>query len=525
MLNYAIEEQVSGLPKEAWERLTNGGAMGLEKESLRVSPDGSISQQKHPATLGATLTHPYITTDYSEALTELITPPLGTARQALAYLSDLQKFVYDHLEDEILWATSMPCALAGGDNIPLADYGTSNAGMMKTVYRRGLGHRYGRTMQVIAGVHFNFSFDQAFWPLYQEQQGFKGSEQDLIDQKYLGLTRNLLRFGWLIPYLFGASPTVCKSFLGGKPTQLEEFDASTYYEPFATSLRMGDIGYTNSKEKGAGITADYNSLERYIDSLARAIDTSCPTWEKIALLESGEYQQLNTHILQIENEYYSTVRPKQVLRGLEKPTSALRKRGVQYIELRSLDVNAFHPLGVSEDQLRFLRLYMIYCLLLDSPSISTEERQEIDENIAASAHRGRDQDLTLVRHGDEVGLRDWAEELCHAMSPIAEMLDRHSSSANYQQVLAAQLEVVRDADRTPSARILAEMTKNGESFFHFAQRKSLEHQTYFEGFHLSPERRSQFDSDVTRSKQDQLQIEAADRVDFPQFLADYFSQV
>jgi len=524
-LNYTIDKQVKKLPKEAWNRLTNGGAMGLEKEALRVSSDGGISQQKHPEKLGSTLTHPYITTDYSEALTELITPPVSTAGEALAYLSDLQKFVYDHLEDEVLWATSMPCALAGGGNIPLADYGPSNAGLMKTIYRRGLGHRYGRTMQVIAGVHFNFSFDQAFWPVYQDQLEYHGDSQSFINQQYLGLTRNLLRFGWLIPYLFGASPAVCKSFLAGKPTRLDEFDAYTYYEPFATSLRMGDIGYTNSKEKGVGIKANYNSLEKYIDSLTHAIETSSPVWERIALLEDGEYQQLNTNILQIENEYYSTVRPKQVLRGMEKPTTALRRRGVQYIELRSLDVNAFHPLGVSEDQLRFLRIFMIFCLLLESPLITPKERQEIDDNIAGAAHRGRDRDLTLLRHGDVIKLRDWAEELCEAMSPVAEMLDQHSPSANYSKVLADQLEVVRDADRTPSARILAEMVENGEGFFHFAQRKSLEHQAYFKRCQLTAERHKQFQEDAERSIRDTKEVESSDSVDLPQFLEDYFAQV
>lgn len=523
-MNYAIDRQLKALPVEAQNSLANGGAIGLEKESLRVSPDGSISQQRHPSSLGATLTHPHITTDYSEALTELITPPLATAGESLGYLSDLQKFVYDHLQDEILWSTSMPCVLDGGDKIPLAEYGSSNAGVMKTVYRRGLGHRYGRTMQVIAGVHFNFSFDESFWPLYQESLGEQGDKRSFIDQRYLGLTRNLLRFGWLIPYLFGASPAVCKSFLGGKPTLLEEYDATTYYEPYATSLRMGDIGYTNSKEKGVGIKANYNSLENYINSLTHAIETSSPIWEKIGLNAAGQYQQLNTNILQIENEYYSTVRPKQVLRGMEKPTVALRKRGIQYIELRSLDINVFHPLGVGEEQLRFLRLFMVFCLLLDSPPISKSERQEIDENIASAAHRGRDCQLELVCQGKAVKLRDWAASLCKAMDPIAAMMDQYSPSANYRQVLAEQMEVVGDADRTPSARILAEMEKNREGFFHFAQRKSLEHQAYFQDYQLTPERLAQFEREALQSKLDQTQVEASDQVDFPQFLADYFSQ-
>ncbi|MCG8426389.1 MAG: glutamate--cysteine ligase, partial [Chromatiales bacterium] len=215
---------------------------GVEKECLRVSPDGSIAPSPHPQSLGSALTHPYITTDYSEALIEFITPPFVDSADALSFLCDTQKFVYQNLGPETLWATSMPCVLEGGANIPLAQYGSSNAGTMKTVYRRGLGHRYGRVMQVIAGVHFNFSFNTALWPIYQELLGDQQPSRAFIDASYMGLTRNLQRYGWLIPYLFGASPAVCKSFLAGKPTRLESFDESTYYEPYATSLRMGDIG-------------------------------------------------------------------------------------------------------------------------------------------------------------------------------------------------------------------------------------------------------------------------------------------
>ena len=251
----SVENRLRRLDNAGVAALLKGGVIGLEKESLRVSPDGGIAQTPHPRALGSALTHPYITTDYSEALLELITPPMDDGLQALDFLQDLHKFVYDNLEDEILWATSMPCVLEGGANIPIARYGDSNVGMMKTVYRRGLGHRYGRVMQVIAGVHFNFSVGQAFWPAHQELERARGSRRDFVDAAYLGQTRNLQRYGWLIPYLFGASPAVCKSFLGGRPTTLKEFDRSTYYEPYATSLRMGDIGYTNSKEKGVGIKA------------------------------------------------------------------------------------------------------------------------------------------------------------------------------------------------------------------------------------------------------------------------------
>ena len=399
-----LEERLARLHNSGQRGVLSGGRVGLEKEALRVSADGMISRAPHPAGLGSPLTSLYITTDYSEALTELITPPLSTGRQALDFLRDAQQFVVSRLQDEILWATSMPCVLQGGEKIPIAEYGSSNAGMMKTVYRRGLGHRYGRVMQVISGVHFNYSLPDTFWPIYQRLEQNGGDSRAFRDAHYFGLIRNLERHGWLVPYLFGASPAVCKSFLEGKSSTLQAFNDTTSYEPFATSLRMGKIGYTNRQEECVGVKACYDNIEAYVASLTRAIETPCSQWEKIGVEVNGRYEQLNANILQIENEYYSTVRPKQVLEGLEKPTLALRRRGVRYVELRSLDVNAFHPLGVSDEQVLFLEAFMLYCLLQTSPTIRSREQKEIDRNLERVAHQGRDPSLQLLRDGGAVSL-------------------------------------------------------------------------------------------------------------------------
>ncbi len=257
--------------------------IGLEKETLRVNTEGGISQTPHPLTLGSALTHPNITTDYSEALLEIVTPPYSDSRSVLEFLSDTQRFIYSQLDNELLWATSMPCVVAGGTSIPIAEYGSSNAGMMKTIYRKGLGHRYGRVMQVIAGVHFNFSFAEEFWSLFFELNKQQGNYLDLKSDHYFSLLRNLQRFGWIVPYLFGASPAVCKSFLQGKETTLQEFNGTTYYQPFATSLRMGDIGYQNNKEHEVGVVANYNNLQSYITSLQNAIETPYPEYEKLGV--------------------------------------------------------------------------------------------------------------------------------------------------------------------------------------------------------------------------------------------------
>lgn len=518
------EKRLSKLVNTRQNSLLADSLVGLEKECLRVSPTGNLSQAQHPASLGSPLTHPYITTDYSEALAEFITPPFENTVDAMNFLRDTQRFVYDELDNELLWATSMPCVVAGETSIPIAQYGSSNTGMMKTVYRRGLGHRYGRVMQTIAGVHFNYSFPESFWPLYQELEQDKGNLQDFISASYFGLIRNLQRFGWLVPYLFGASPAVCKSFLGGELSSLESFNENTLYQPYATSLRMGDIGYQNNQEAKIGIKACYDNLDAYIDSLTWAINTPYKEYEMLGVKVDGEYQQLNANILQIENEYYSTIRPKQLVGPFEKPTHALKRRGVRYVELRSLDVNAFDPLGIKEQQLRFLEAFLVFCLLHDSPAISNSERAHIDHNELAAAHRGRDPRLHLYRDSEKILLTEWAYEVLNAMEGVCDFLDTGETSGAYRSSLQLQLEKVKDPERTPSARMLAEMRAEGEGFFHFALRMSRQHQSYFQKLDLSSEFVEKFRALTEESWLQQKAIEESEQETFDEYLQRYFSQ-
>jgi len=524
-LNRAIEKLLLSIAPQGQGALLREALIGVEKECLRVNQEGSIAQTPHPATLGSPLTHPWITTDYSEALLELITPPLADPEQALAFLRDTQQFVYRHLGDEILWATSMPCIVAGEASIPLARYGSSNAGTMKTVYRRGLGYRYGRVMQTIAGVHFNFSFSEAFWQRLQQLEGDQRPLREFMDERYFGLIRNLLRLGWLIPYLFGASPAICKSFLSERQSNhFEEFDEFTCYQPYATSLRMGDIGYQNNKENEHGIKACYDNLEEYVDSLTFATNTPCRHYEEIGVQVDGEYRQLNANILQIENEYYSTVRPKQLLEGNEKPSLALKRRGVRYVELRSLDVNAFSPLGVDSPQLYFLQAMMLYCLLQESPLITPQERVEIDNNEMVVAHRGREPGLMLNRCGEPIALQQWGREVCDALVMICQRMDEGLENTPYSAALEQQRAKIDNADLTPSARMLAEMRAHQESFHTFGDRYSHNHYRYFTQLAVDEARMQRFDQESKESMARQHAIEVADTLSFDDYLADYYAQ-
>jgi len=501
------------------------GQRGIEKESLRVAQTGGIAQTPHPEILGSPLTHPWITTDFSEAMIELVTPPMDSVNAVLGFMQDLHLFVCKQLEDEFLWATSMPCILAGESKIPIARFGRSNAGLMKHVYRIGLGHRYGRVMQVISGVHFNYSLAEDFWPMYRAVLQQKGdSLQGFQNDAYMGLVRNIQRYGWLVPYLFGASPAVCKSFFTGMDVDMEVFDESTYFLPYATSLRMTDVGYQNSVDKEVGVKACYDSMDCYINSLTQAIETPAEQWRSIGVKVNGEYRQLSDHLLQIENEYYSSVRPKQLQNGLEKPTLALRRRGIRYVELRSLDVNAEHPLGVDEQQLCLLETFMLFCLMSASPVIGPFEQKEIDYNLNAVSREGRRPGFRLMYDGKKIALRQKAKELLDAFVPIADALDQQHGGIAYRQAVQQQYEKVLYPDLTPSGQMLSKMRDLGESFYGYARRLSQQHRRYFSEKQLSEDKLIHFKKEVQGSLERLAELESRDSVDFDTFLAAYMKQ-
>ncbi len=515
-----------------------GSLIGIEKEGLRVSEDGTIAQTPHPEGLGSALKNPAITTDFSEALLELVTPPLVGADKVIDELTTIHDYVYKSLpKNERFWPASMPCIVRGQTNIPIASYGSSNVGMMKTVYRRGLSNRYGSVMQAIAGIHFNYSFSLEFWHSYRDLMSSKktdlqGSDlKDFIDHHYMGLTRNVLRYGWLVPYLFGASASVCKSFLQDSndktstplssakifPHDFEEFDDNTFYLPYATSLRMGDIGYQNSKEDSKGVKANYNSLIHYIYSLRAAMKTHCKDFEKFGPNKDGEYQQLNSNILQIANEYYSSVRPKPILSGNDRPLRSLNDKGIGYIEIRSLDINPLLELGIDKQQIEFLETFLLFCLLEDSPPISTSELAEIDSNGILVAHLGRKPGLNLHQNGKKVSLTDWGESLFEAITKCSKLL----SNAHQDSVKSIALRI-QNPDLTPSAIMLNEMQHQEKGFFEYTDqycnkyKKQSQEKIFDSGYF------ERLDEMTVKSMKEQVEIESNDVISFDKFLENYF---
>lgn len=505
--------------------LLKGMLRGIERESLRMQSNGFLSQKNHPKALGSALTHPHITTDYSEALMEFITTPQSTIAAALDELRDIHTVVHQHLEEgERLWPLSMPCMLDDNEeNIQLAQYGTSNIGRFKTLYRRGLGVRYGRRMQTISGVHYNLSFpDQLFAELQQQEsdQELKQlSAQDYRSHRYFGLIRNFIRLTPLVMYLLGASPSVCRCFLTGREHHLQPLVKDTLYLPEATALRMGRLGYQNSAQKELGI--HYNDLHDYLDGLQKAVHTPYPEFSALGLDdESGEPIQINDHVLQIENEYYSLVRPKQVPQAGETPSQALKNRGVGYVELRAVDVNPYSSIGIDEIAAGFLESLALYCLLSDSPELFADEQEQIDRNQTEVVNRGRAADVKIELGKNTMTFQAWAQQHLANIQQCATLLDQANQTQLYQDAIVVMQQRLAHVENTLSAHVIEDTLKHGGTWS-FGSVMAQQHVQYYDQHVLNQERKQYFDELAQTSLQKQAELEQDNDMSFSQYLAKY----
>jgi glutamate--cysteine ligase len=478
---------------------------GIEKESLRATPTGALALTPHPRALGSALTHPHITTDFSEAQLELITSVHSSPEACLEQLTQVHQFVYHNIGDEILWCASMPCNLPPDAEIPIARYGSSNSGRLKAVYRNGLSWRYGRRMQTISGIHYNFSVPGT------------------STEAYFGLIRNFRRHSWLPIYLFGASPAVCSTFVDGRKHDLAVLQENTLYLPHATSLRMGRLGYQSDAQSKLAVS--YNSLDSYAASLYEALTVPYPPYEKIGIRgPDGEYRQLATTLLQIENEFYSSIRAKRPVRRGERPLHALRSRGVEYVEARLMDLDPFAPVGITAQTMRFLDIFLLHCLLTDSPPDDRKQLAEIAQNKLLAAQRGREPGLLLTRRGEQIPLREWGGQLLAQCDPVAAALDGAHGGAAYRDALEQALGVIEDPQTAPSARVLHAMARNhGNSYVRFVHAMSLLHRGTNNGSRLPAELQQKFDRQAAESLAEQKRIEEADDVDFETYRQRYLS--
>jgi glutamate--cysteine ligase len=520
MLKFTCCDQIRQFSEPGNAALLRGIQRGYERECLRVDRAGQLARTPHPSALGSKLTHPWITTDYAEALLEFITPPSVDPAFPLAFLSDIHRFGAQQLGGEFLWAGSMPCKIGNDADITIANYGPSNAARFKQVYREGLGLRYGRAMQTIAGAHYNWSLPDAFWQALQGICPGPDKLQDYINQRYFGLIRNFLRFGWLIPYLFGASPALCQSFLQGHPSDLTELSPGTLHGRYATSLRMSDLGYQNHSQDKLAVS--FNTMDEYTAALEAAIRTHDPYYEELGVRDGDHWKQLNACLLQTESEFYAPMRPKRVGRYGERPALALQRYGVQYIEMRLFDLNPFIDIGIAPEQSLFADTLLLMCLFRASPPITSREQGENDENKHRVVTRGRQPGLQLLLHNREQPLLELAHELFDDMAPFAAMLDTAYSSSRYQVALQTLRERIDDPDATPSAQVIAAIKKHG-SYFDFAFDLSKAHTQSLQAAKLDPASLDRFKTSVATSLAAQAQIDAAPQGPFEDDVAAYYA--
>ena len=485
-----------------------GMRRGLEKESLRALPDGKLALTPHPAQRGSPLTHPHITTDFSESQLELVTQVHASAEQALGELERVHREVYQVLAengDEMLWVASMPCNLPTDETIPLARYGSSNVGRAKSVYRMGLGHRYGRRMQTICGIHYNWSMP------------------GVTSEQYFALIRNFRRNAFVLLYLFGASPALCPCFAQGRPHALQRLSDQALYLPHATSLRMGRLGYQSDAQ--ATLAVSYNGLDGYADSLHEALTQPYPAYEAVGIRNpGGDYNQLGTSLLQIENEFYGTIRPKRVIQPGERPLHALRERGVEYVEVRLMDLDPFVPVGITAETMRLLDVFLLHCLLSDSPPDTPQEITELKRNQHLTAERGREPGLCLVRNGQNVALVDWAAQVLQECAPLAAALDASHHSTDYSTALASARATLANPVQTPSARVLEQMAReHGNNFTSFSTHQSAQARDALLDLPWSDAQHARFTAMAEESVAAQKAIEAADALPFEEWRQHYMA--
>ena len=502
-MDSGIEQRLRATPQERLQ----GMRRGVEKESLRSLPDGELAMTPHPAALGSALTHPNITTDFSESQLEFVTGVHASAQSVLEELTQIHQFTYRVLQegrDETLWVSSMPCGLPTDETIPIGRYGSSNVGRAKSVYRMGLGHRYGRRMQTISGIHYNWSLP------------------GVTSDEYFGLIRNFRRHSFLLLYLFGASPALCSSFVAGREHGLQPLKGALHM-PHGTSLRMGRLGYQSDAQ--ASLAVSYNSLDSYGASLQDALTKAYPPYEAVGIRNpGGEYNQLATSLLQIENEFYGTIRPKRVIRPGERPLHALRERGVEYVEVRCMDLDPFEPVGIAASTMSFLDVFLMHCLLKHSPPDTPQEIASLARNQQRVAARGREPGLTLERGADDITLIDWGKQLLRECEPIADALDALDGGRKHRDAMLNAWRVIGQPEIAPSARVLATMARDfDDSFISFTCAQSQQTQAALLALPYSDQLHNRFTKLSKASIEEQKQIEANDSVPFETYRQQYLS--
>ena len=425
-------EEGSGMNLKNLSKLSSeeimAGSFGIEWESLRAKNDGSLSLSPHPAIFGDKLTNPLVTTDFSESQIEIITPTFDSIDEAFDVFSLLSDLVNTSLpDDEYLWFQSIPCILPYWDQIPIAQY--SEAGEDSQKYREDLAKKYGVKKQMISGVHFNFSFSETFLRKFHAIENPDLSFKEFKNQAYLKISRNYLRYCWLIIYLTGCSIGSHKTFSNDCIHLMDEQDNDgSFYSTKGPSFRNASCGYKNLKD----LYPSYNSVEEFTRDVNNFIDEG----------DLSEAKELYTQIrLKPKN-------PKDLL-------NSLNEDGIEYIEIRTLDINPFYKCGLVLHDMNFLHLFLIYMLIKNESDYEfwQEEAKINEENTAERAY---DDTMRLIKDGQEITLKEWASDIINEMFGMCEVL-----GIDEFNTLNLMLNRVMNVNLTYGKRLLGLIKKDG----------------------------------------------------------------
>ncbi len=495
--------------------LINSVNIGLERETLRVNPEnGHISQGDHPKSLGSPLTNSHITTDFSESLLEFVTDPKDSPDAALEELREIQQFTLNALENnELFWPNSMPPAIASEDEISIAKYGSSNDAKMKSLYRKGLSLRYGKMMQVISGIHYNFSFKDSLFEFLQKALNNHDSLQTFKTERYLHACRNVSRYGIIIPFFLGSSPVMDKTFLAGKPNAFVSLNCSDSYLPDGESLRLSDIGYGNNK---CHFDVSFNNIDDFVNNIHYAISTPCSNFSKIPVIENGEYNQINNHILQIENEYYASVRPKQIIKKGENFLTALKKRGIEYIELRSIDINPLIPEGIDLESMRLIQMFLTASVLTDAEVLSQQEYEANQKNLKTVAKQGLVLKDVITINNITATIDSHLRAILAWLKPVADILGEQ-----YVATLTHFEQKINDTTQLPSQKVLSTLMQSELPYQEFFLQQA-KHLFNRETYRLDQQKTLQMQDEANKSLESLAKIESAPQISFEEYLDNYF---
>ena len=367
---------------------------GLEREGLRVTKEGLLSLKPHPEVFGDKKTNPYITTDFSESQLELVTPVFRTTGEAVDFLDSLYNIAALELNDEYIWPQSMPANTPDHQNIPIASFPNEKK---DEKYREYLKSKYGAKKQLISGIHINFSLGEQLISTLYEQSGRKQPFRSFKQNLYLKLTRNYLRYHWLLVYILGAANITHKSYDNECLADLEEMPRETYAHTDAISYRNSACGYQNKES----IQLDYSTLEGYIDSI-------------YANIHKGKIMDIR--------ELYVPVRLKGP-NPVYSPEDLLRN-GIEYVEIRTIDINPFVKSGMAAGDLQFIHLFLLYCLQKEESSYGNWQIESRQNSEKVASH-GLNRELALLRDGEAIPMERWALEI---IGELADMNRQHDFS-------------------------------------------------------------------------------------------------